>query len=93
MTGKEIEKYIREDLGMTPRHDCHALADAVTSYCYEIERQNFGGNTPDEFELLQLLLENKPIDALHTHSYGFHTGNGRHIINTLQEKYYEYENN
>ena len=93
MTGKEVEKYIMRDLGMIPRHDCYALAEAVTSYCYEIERQNFGGNTPDEFELLQLLLENKPIDALHTHSYGFHTGNGRHIINTLQEKYYEYENN
>jgi len=45
----------------------------------------------DEFELLQLLLENKPIDAIHTHSYGFHTANGRHIIDTIKEKYYEYE--
>ena len=92
MTGKEIEKYIREDLGITPRHDCHALADAVTSYCYEIEHQNFGGNTPTELELLQLLLENKPIFAMYTHSYGFHTANGREIINKLQNKYYEYEN-
>ena len=45
----------------------------------------------DAFELLQLLLENKPIDAIHTHSYGFHTANGRHIIETIKEKYYEYE--
>jgi hypothetical protein len=45
----------------------------------------------DECELLYLLLENRPIDAIHTHSYGFHTANGRHIIETIKEKYYEYE--
>jgi len=45
----------------------------------------------DECELLYLLLENRPIDAIHTHSYGFHTSNGRYIVNTLKEKYYEYE--
>ena len=26
-------------------------------------------------------------------NYGFHTGTGRHIIETIKEKYYEYENN
>jgi len=91
MTGEQIEKYIREDLESEPRHDVCALADAVTSYCYEIERQNFGGKTPHELELLQLLLENRPIVDLYTHSYGFHTANGREIINRLQDKYYEYE--
>jgi len=45
----------------------------------------------DESELLFLLLENRPIDDLHTHSYGFHTANGRHIIEQIKEKYYEYE--
>ena len=92
MTGKEVEKYIMKDLGFIPRHDCEALAQAITSYCYDIERQNFGGKTPTELELLQLLLENKPINSLMTHSYGFHTANGREIINKLQDKYYEYEN-
>ena len=91
MTGKQVEKYIMIDLGMIPRHDCYALAKAVTRYCYEIERQNFGGTIPTEFELLQLLLENRPIEMLYTHSYGFHTANGREIINQLQNKYYEYE--
>ena len=42
----------------------------------------------DAFELMRLLLENKPIDALHTHSYGFHTANGRSLIESMQDAYY-----
>jgi len=83
MTGKQVEKYIREDLGMTPRHNCYALADAITDMAEELDH--------DECELMYLLLENRPIDAIHTHSYGFHTANGRHIIETIKQKYYEYE--
>jgi len=83
MTGKQVEGYIKYNLQMTPRHNVHALADAITDMAYELEH--------DEFELLQLLLENRPIDAIHTHSYGFHTANGRHIIETIKSKYYEYE--
>jgi len=85
MTKQQVKKYIMRDLGMIPRHDCEALAQAITDMALELEY--------DEYELMYLLLENRPIDALYTHSYGFHTGNGRHIINTLQEKYYEHENN
>ncbi len=83
MTGKQVEKYIREDLSMTPRHDCYALADAITDMAEELDH--------DERELMYLLLENRPIDAIHTHSYDFHTANGRHIIETIKQKYYEYE--
>ena len=83
MTAKQVEKYIREDLGMTPRHDCHALAMAITDISLDMDY--------DECELMYLLLENRPIDALHTHSYGFHTATGRNIIQTLQMKYYEHE--
>ena len=83
MTGKQVEKYIMRDLGMIPRHDCYALADAITDMAKELDH--------DECELMYLLLENRPIDMLHTHSYGFHTANGREIINNLQHKYYEYE--
>ena len=85
MTRQQVEKYIMRDRGLIPKHDCEALAQAITDMALELEY--------DEWELMYLLLENRPIDALHTHSYGFHTGNGRHIINTLQDKYYEYENN
>ena len=83
MTGKQVEGYIKYTLQKTPRHDVNALADAVTAMAYELDH--------DECDLLYLLLENRPIDVLHTHSYGFHTSNGRGIINKLQEYYYEYE--
>ena len=83
MTGKKVEGYIKYNLQMTPRHDCDALAQAITDMAAELDH--------DECELLYLLLENRPIDAIHTHSYGFHTANGRHIIETLKQKYYEYE--
>lgn len=83
MTGKQVEKYIMRDLGFIPRHDCYALADAITDIAMELDH--------DECELMYLLLENRPIGALYTHSYGFHTANGREIINNLQHKYYEYE--
>ena len=83
MTGKEVEKYIMGDLGCEPRHDCEALAAAITDMAEEIDT--------DERKLMELWLNNKPINSLMTHSYGFHTANGRHIIETIKEKYYEYE--
>ena len=83
MTEKQVEKYIRKDLGYEPRHDCEALANAITEMSQQLVH--------DECELMYLLLENRPIDALHTHSYGFHTVNGRGIINRIKDYYYEYE--
>jgi len=83
MTGKQVEGYIKYNLQMKPRHNVDALASAVTDMAEELEY--------DAFELLQLLIENKPIDAIHTHSYGFHTANGRYIIDAIKERYYEYE--
>ena len=83
MTEKQVEKYIREDLGHKPRHDCEALANAITEMSQQLVH--------DEDELMWLLLENRPINSLMTHSYGFHTANGRNIIETIKSKYYEYE--
>jgi len=83
MTEKQVKGYIKYNLQMEPRHDCCALADAITEVSREIDA--------DELELLQLLIENKPINSLMTHSYGFHTANGRGIINRIKEYYYEYE--
>ena len=82
MTESKVEKYIMKDLGFTPRHDCEALATAITEMAEEIDA--------NERELMELLLNNKPINSLMTHSYGFHTRNGRTIINNLKGKYYEY---
>ena len=82
MTGKEVETYIMRNLGFIPRHDCEALATAITEMAEEMDA--------NERELMELLLNNKPINSLMTHSYGFHTANGREIINNLKGKYYEY---
>ena len=81
MTGEQIEKYIKKELGFEPRHNCMALAEAINHIADEVEY--------DSFALMQLLLENKPISALYTHSYGFHTRSGRELIEGMQNAYYE----
>ena len=82
MTGEEVEDHIK-NLGYEPRHDVNALAEAINKASAKFEH--------DAFELLQLLIEDEPIKALMTHSYGFHTASGRHIIETIKEYYYEQE--
>lgn len=84
MTAEQVEKYITKDLGMIPRHNCEALACAINDISAEVDY--------DSYELMQLLLENRPIDGLHTHSYGFHTANGRSLIDGMVNLYNEYEN-
>ena len=80
MTGKQIENYIVKELDSEPKHNCEALAEAINYIAAEV---NYNA-----FELMRLLLENEPIDALHTHSYGFHTANGRSLIEGMQNAYY-----
>jgi len=80
MTGEQVRDYIENELGSDPIHDVDALASAIEDTSIELEY--------DSFELMRLLLEDKPIPAIHTHSYGFHTANGRKIIETIQDKYY-----
>ena len=79
----DVFEYIKDDLNSEPRHNCESLAKAINDVADELGC--------DTHELMWLLLENRPIGAIHTHSYGFHTANGREIINQLQNKYYEYE--
>ena len=80
ITGENVENYIRQELDSEPRHNCVALAEAVNHVAGEVDY--------DSFALMQLLLENIPIDALHTHSYGFHTANGRSLIEGMQNAYH-----
>ena len=83
ITAEQIENHIVNELGCKPRHKLEALAVAINHIADEVDY--------DAFALMQLLLENKPIDALHTHSYGFHTANGRSLIQGMQKVYYEEE--
>ena len=91
MTESKVEKYIMRDLGFIPRHNCKALATAITDVAGELKSGLMLSQYSMEIELMKLLLGDVPISRLMTHSYGFHTRTGREIINRLKEKYYEYE--
>jgi hypothetical protein len=79
MTGEQIKDYIINELDSEPRHNCEALAEAINHIAAEVDYS--------AFELMRLLLENEPIDALYTHSYGFHTANGRSLIEGMVNTY------
>ena len=61
--------------------------DCIAAACNDMAEE-FSHNAKD---LMKLLFFNDPIPSLHTHNYSFHTATGRHIIETLKNKYYEYE--
>ena len=81
MTGTEIKNYLTNEYGEW-RHDAYAMAEAINQTQQDMDY-------PDEWDLFHLLVENKPISALNTHSYGFHTANGRGIIERIKNYYYE----
>ena len=64
--------------------------DCIAAACNDMAEEFDYDNAKD---LMKLLFFNDPIPSLHTHSYGFHTATGRNIIETLKDKYYEYERN
>ena len=84
LTTKKVEDYFawRTDAELTHCPDC--IAAACNEACYEFCHD-------DAIDLMKLLFFNDPIPSLHTHNYGFHTATGRHIIETVKEYYYEYE--
>ena len=83
MTATEITNYLVNEYGEC-KHDAYAMAEAINQTQQDMDYDN-------EWDLFHLLVENKPINSLMTHSYGFHTENGRGIINRIKEYYYEYE--
>ena len=84
LTSKKVKEYIawrsNQELRQCP--DCIAAAcnDAAIEF-----------NHNSGLDLMKLLFFNDPIPSLHTHSYNFNTATGRHIIETIKEKYYRYE--
>ncbi len=63
------------------RQDAEKLANACNEAAYEFNHDN-------ALDMLKLVCFNDAIHGLHTHSYSFNTATGRHIINTIKEKYY-----
>lgn len=84
MRAKQVLDYIKNTLEQEPRHNCSALAKAITKASKEFKQ--------DQFDMMRLLLENKPIDGSYTHSYGFHTAYGRELIDTMSSYYYQFNN-
>jgi len=84
LTSKKVIEYMewRSDEELRQCPDCVAAAcnDAAIEF-----------NHDKAIDLMKLLFFNDPIPSLHTHSYNFNTATGRHIIQTIKEKYYRYE--
>ena len=85
MTATQVINYFENKYGEC-RHDAYAMAEAVNQTREDMDYE-------DEWDLFHLLVENKPINSLMTHSYGFHTANGRGIIERIKSYYYEYKSN
>ena len=83
ITGEEIYDYLMDNYGEC-RHNEEAMAAAINDMSVDLNYNN-------EWDLFLLLVENKPVTSLMTHSYGFHTAMGREVINNIKEKYYGYE--
>jgi len=86
LTNKKVKDYFASRTDKELRH----CPDCISAACNDAAIK-FNHDKP--LDLLKLLFFNDPIPSLFTHSYGFHTATGRNIIETLQEKYYEYEKN
>ena len=84
MTATQIKTYLENEYGEC-RHAAYALAEAINQTKEDMDYEN-------EWDLFHLLVENKPINSLMTHSYGFHTRNGRCIIERIKSYYYEFTN-
>jgi hypothetical protein len=90
LTAKKVKDYMSYRSSEGIRHCPEAIAAACNDMYEEFKHDEFTSVKP--LDLLRLLFFNDPIPSLHTHSYSFHTAAGRHIIETLKQKYYEYEN-
>lgn len=84
ITIKQLKEYFKNDLQMQPKHNLKALKYAFNTLNKEIKT--------DVLDLVYLIFENKPINHLYTHSYSFHTRNGRYLIETFKNYYYNFLN-
>ena len=86
LTSRKVKEYMAWRTDEELKHCPDCIAKACNEACYEFCHTNAK-------DLMKLVFFNDPIPVLHTHSYGFHTATGRHIIETIKEYYYEYKNN
>ena len=87
MTGEEVKDYIKNELGFEPRHDVDAISDAASELAY------LYSNSTTAEEIIRFMLANEEIPSLATHSYGFHSRNGRRVREMFTEYYNSYVRN
>ena len=87
MTGKQVEDYIKNELGYEPRHNVDAISYAANEVAYL-----YNSSTTAE-QVVEFMLADKPIPTLATHSYGFHTRSGRGLRELFTENYNSYLRN
>ena len=79
---KKILKYVKGE-GWTLRHDVDALAFAA--------KETANSCNVDPMSVIKFMLGDIPLVGHYTHSYGFHTREGRAIREFFRTKYNEYE--
>ena len=84
ITTNDVTEYITEELGMKPRHNTQAIAEA----CNELDY--LWDDLPSADALMRFILGNEPIKGMWTHSYGFHTASGRAIVEQFTNYYNQY---
>ena len=85
LTSKKVKEYMKYRTDEEFTHCPKAMTFACNEACYEFSHDN-------ALDLLRLVFFNDPVPSLMPHNYGFHTGTGRHIIETIKQYYYEYKN-
>ena len=81
ITLKTINKYFKDN-NLEARHNLKSFKKAINTLNKEVQT--------DAFDLFLLIVENKSIDGLHTHSYGLHTSNGRYLIDSFKNLYHKF---
>ena len=90
LTSKKVKDYMSYRTDEEFTHCPNAIAAACNDMAKDFNNELDEGLNAKEF--MKLLFFNDPIPMLHTHSYGFHTATGRHIIETLKMRYHEHKN-
>jgi len=89
LTSKKVLDYMSYRTDEELKHCPEAIAAACNDMAKDFNNEFNEGLSAKEF--MKLLFFNDPIPMLHTHSYGFNTATGRHIIETLKLRYYEHK--
>lgn len=78
ITIKAMKTYFK-GIKIKSKHNLPAFKKAINTLNEELKT--------DAFCLFLFIVEDKPINSLYTHSYEFHTGNGRYILETFTTHY------